>query len=76
MYHYKPCMHTNSLHIQDNQKPLKVVNTASPYCSFEDCATKLNYEYEWLIYQAEVNIVRVVHAVQLGLHPHIRTLRV
>ena len=59
MYHYKPCVHTNSLYIQDNQKPLKVVNTASPYCSFEDCATKLNYEYAWLIYQAEVNIVNI-----------------
>jgi len=39
----KPSMHTHSLYIHDNQKPLKVVNTASPYCSFEDCATKLNY---------------------------------
>jgi len=26
-----------------------VVNTASPYCSFEDCATKLNYVRAWLI---------------------------
>ena len=45
----KPSRHTHSLYIQDNQKPLKVVNTASPYCSFEDCATKLNYVYAWLI---------------------------
>ena len=38
----KPSMHAHSLYIQDNQKPLKMVNTDSPYCSFEDCATKLN----------------------------------
>ena len=53
-------MHTHSLHIQDNQKPLKVVNTASPYlCNQAELRPRM------------VNIVLVVHAVQFGWHPHV-----
>ena len=58
-------MHTHSLYIQDNQKALKVVNTASPYCSFEDCATKLNYVYAWLIlFLFFFELTHALHVIQ------------
>ena len=52
-------MYTHSLYIQDNQIPLKVVSTARMCNQAELCACM-------------VNIVRVVHAVQPGWHPHIK----